>query len=144
MNYPFELKVKELAEFANDEGVVQHMVRATDREHFLPVQEVYFSFVNPGVTKGWHCHSEQTSMLSCISGVVELAIFGPAGTTSESVGIRLGDGERKLVIIPPRLTYGWRNLSEQPSILANCSTHVHDPSKSTKTPLDQLAFDWTS
>jgi hypothetical protein len=36
------------------------------------------------------------------------------------------------VRVPPGVVYGWRTESDIPSILANCSSHPHDPAQSEK------------
>ena len=47
--------VTPLKQFKDDRGKVMHMIRS-DSEVFEKFGEVYFSFVNHGVTKGWMLH----------------------------------------------------------------------------------------
>ena len=132
------VQIKELRDLENEQGGLQHMLRADDAEFFRGFGEIYFSIVNPGVVKGWHRHLEQTSVLSCVHGDVLLVVHADGQFRS----IRFGDGHRRLVLIPPGIVYGWKNLGTQPAILANCATHVHDPVKSEKLGLDTIPFDW--
>lgn len=133
------VKIKQLHDLMNDQGGVQHMLRADDPEFFCGFGEIYFSIINPAVIKGWHTHHVQVSVLSCVSGRVQLAVH----RDGETAGIDLGDGQRKLVLIPPGVTYGWKNLGETPAIIANCASRPHDPAESTKMPLESIPFRWS-
>ena len=133
-----DVKIKSIREITNDQGAIQHMIRSDEAEYFRGFGEVYFSFTNPGVIKGWHTHTEQTSLLSCVVGQLQLALI--AG--QQKMDIRFGPGDRKVVLIPPGVTYGWKNVGAESAILANCATHPHDPATSVKQSLDQLEFPW--
>ena len=129
--------VRELEDIKNDQGSLQHMLRSDDSE-FTRFGEVYFSTIKPDVVKGWHKHLEQTSVLSCISGKVKLVLYDG----KEFLEVVFGDGERKVVTIAPGVVYGWKNLAETDSMIANCASHPHDPDKSEKIPLEEISYDW--
>ena len=132
------VKVAALKEFRNEQGAVQHFLRADYAEFFVGFGEVYFSLSYPGVIKGWHRHQQQTSVLSCVQGQLLLVLWQD-GQLQE---VRFADGQRQRVLIPPGVAYGWKNVGEGTSILANCATQVHDPSHSEKLPLDQIDYAW--
>jgi dTDP-4-dehydrorhamnose 3,5-epimerase len=129
------VRVRDLREVSDDRGSIQHMVRADDADFFSRFGEIYFSITNPGVVKAWHRQRIQTNLLSCISGVLQLALYdGREGSPTRGALqlIDFGDAARKLVRVPPGVTYGWRNPGERPAILANCASHAHDPSQVEK------------
>lgn len=134
------VKIKPIQEIPNQEGCIQHMLRCDEAEFFSGFGEIYFSFINPGVIKGWHRHSEQTSAVSCVRGHIQLMVYD--GRRLQE--IRIGPGDRKLVVIPPGVLYGWKNLGNEPAILANCASHPYDPAKSEKLPLNAVPCTWAS
>ena len=133
-----DVLIKVLKEFSNEQGSVQHMLRADDSEFYRGFGEIYFSTINPSIIKGWHCHRDQISVLSCVHGSV-LLVLHHAGKFRE---VQFGDGQRRLVLIPAGIDYAWQNRGPEPAILANCSTHVYDPAKNEKRALDDIHFNW--
>jgi dTDP-4-dehydrorhamnose 3,5-epimerase len=132
------VRIKPLREIADANGGVQHMVRSDESELFVGFGEIYFSFTNPGVVKGWHVQVEQTNLLSCVCGRLRLVLHDARSgspTAGETAEIRFSDGDRKVVRVPPGIVYGWKNEGDAPAILANCASHPHDPAGSRKIPI---------
>jgi dTDP-4-dehydrorhamnose 3,5-epimerase len=130
-----DVRIKPIHDLTDARGSLQHMVRADDPDLFSGFGEIYFSITNPGVVKGWHLQHQQTNLLSCVAGRLRLVLFDDrAGSPSRGVvqAIDCGDGARQVVRIPPGIIYGWRTISEVPSILANCTSHPHDPAHAEK------------
>lgn len=122
-----------LKRIPDERGTVSHMLRATD-PHFQQFGEIYFSSVYQGVVKGWHRHQEMSLNYACIHGRVKLVLFDdrPGSTTrGELMEIFLGPDDYSLVIIPPSIWNGFKGMSDV-SIVANCCTHPHDPSRSER------------
>lgn len=139
------VNVKRFSDLANDQGAVQHMLRADDKDFFSGFGEIYFSITNPGVIKGWHVQSEQTNVLSCVHGELKLVLcdLRPTSSTKGVIEeILFGDGNRALVLIPPGITYGWKNIGGVPAILANCANRTHTPATSKKLPLSEVPYVW--
>lgn len=133
-----DVRIKQVQDLVDARGSLQHMVRADETEFFSRFGEIYFSITNPGVIKGWHRQRLQTNLLSCISGRIRLVMFDDrdgSPTCGTLQIVECGDDARQLVRVPPGVIYGWRTLSEVPSILANCTSHVHDPAHAEKIDL---------
>ena len=104
-----------------------HMLRSDDPE-FQGFGEVYFSWVNPGMIKGWHHHSEMTLTYTCPFGLVKLVLFDdrPGSATAGNVmEIFLGPECYELVQVPPGVWNGFRGVSTQPSMVCNCASIPH-------------------
>ena len=56
----------------------------------------------------------------------------------------LGPDNYCLVIIPPEIWNGFKGMSAPYAIVANCSTHPHDPSRSQRMdPFDNpIPYKW--
>ena len=130
----------------DERGTVMHMVKATDPE-FLGFGEIYFSTVYPGVVKGWHRHAEMTLNYLCVHGRIKLVLYDDrdgSPTRGEIMECFLGPDDFSLVQIPPGVWNGFKGMGSEPAIVANCSTHPHDPSRSTRLDpfVNDIPYDW--
>jgi dTDP-4-dehydrorhamnose 3,5-epimerase len=135
-----------LKRIPDERGTVMHMLKSTD-PHFQRFGEIYFSTVYPGVVKGWHRHQEMTLNYACISGRIKLVLYDDRPSSKskgELLEIFLGADNYSLVVIPPCVWNGFKGMSEPVAIVANCSTHPHDPSRSERLdPYDnQIPYRW--
>jgi dTDP-4-dehydrorhamnose 3,5-epimerase len=134
------------ARIPDERGTVLHMLKATDPE-FLGFGEIYFSTVYPGIVKGWHRHAEMTLNYACIHGRIKLVLFDDregSPTRGEVMERFLGPDDYSLVQIPPGVWNGMKGIGTEAAIVANCSTHPHDPSRSSRLdPFDNdIPYDW--
>jgi dTDP-4-dehydrorhamnose 3,5-epimerase len=140
------VQVIPLRRIPDERGTIFHMLRKND-PHFIEFGEIYFSTVYPGAIKGWHRHREMTLNYSCISGRVKLVLYDDregSSTRGELMELFLGPDNYSLVIIPPDVWNGFKGMSEPNAIIANCCTHTHDPSRSSRLdPYDNdIPYDW--
>lgn len=135
-----------LRRIPDERGTVYHMLKSTD-PHFLQFGEIYFSTVFPGVVKGWHKHREMTLNYACIFGRIKLVLYDERreSTTARCLmEVFLGPDNYSLVVIPPEVWNGFKGLSDPYAIVANCSTHPHDPARSTRIDpfKNHIPYDW--
>ncbi len=139
--------VKPLKQITDHRGSVLHMLRR-DESLFNKFGEIYFSEVSPGAVKAWKQHKQQTQNLAVPMGNIRLVIYDdrPSSSTCGSIATYIvGRPENYCLIhIPPQLWYGVQNLSQQPSLVANCVDQSHDPSEAETIPLDsnQIPYQW--
>jgi dTDP-4-dehydrorhamnose 3,5-epimerase len=124
-----------------------HMLRRDD-EHFLEFGEIYFTTAYKGVVKGWHRHTEMTLNYACPHGRVKLVLYDDrkgSPTRDTLVEVFLGPDNHSLAVIPPEVWNGVKGMSAPFALLANCCTHAHDPSRTTR--LDPhgggIPYDWS-
>ena len=140
------VQVVPLKRIPDERGTVMHMLRATD-PHFSQFGEIYFSTIYPGVIKGWHRHEVMTLNYACVSGRIKLVLYDDredSNTRGELMEIFLGPDHYALVQIPPFVWNGFKGMGDQMAIVANCSTHPHDPKKTQRLdPFDtRIPYDW--
>lgn len=140
------VKVISLRRIPDERGTIFHMLRATD-SHFQKFGEIYFSTVYEDVIKAWHQHREMTLNYTCIFGRIKLVLYDErkdSPTKGSLVEIFLGQDNYSLVVIPPQIWNGFKGMSEPYAIVANCCTHVHDPSRSTRLDpfKNHIPYDW--
>ena len=130
----------------DERGTIFHMVSTAD-DHFDRFGEIYFSTIYKGVVKGWHLHQEMSLNYVCIHGRIKLVIYDDregSSTRGELMECFLGPDDYSLVIIPPGVWNGFKGMSDPHAIVANCCTHAHDPSRSSRLdPFENdIPYDW--
>lgn len=140
------VRVTPLRRIPDERGTIYHMLRADD-PHFEQFGEIYFTSIYPGVVKGWHRHREITLNYACVFGRVKLVVYDdrPASATAGGLlEVFLGPDDYSLVSIGPGIWSGFKGMSEPFAIIANCCTHPHDPSRTTRIdPFDNdIPYDW--
>lgn len=135
-----------LRRIPDERGTILHMLRSTD-EHFVEFGEIYFTTVYDGVVKGWHKHREMTLNYACIYGRIKLVLYDDradsptAGVVQE---LFLGPDNHSLVVIGPEIWTGFKGMSSPFAIVANCCTHPHDPSRTSRLDPHEndIPYDW--
>jgi dTDP-4-dehydrorhamnose 3,5-epimerase len=140
------VKIVPLRRIPDERGTIYHMLRVDD-PHFLQFGEIYFSSIYQGVVKGWHKHRDMTLNYACVFGRIKLVLYDDrAGspTRGSVFEIFLGPDNHSLVVIPPGIWTGFKGMSAPYALVANCCTHPHDPSLTTRLdPVDNdIPYDW--
>ena len=137
-----------LQRLPDERGTVMHMLRADD-PHFLQFGEIYFSTVYKNAVKGWHRHREMTLNYACPFGRVKLALYDERENTATRGALMqlfLGPDDYCLVQIPPGVWNGFKGMTDPCAVVANCSTHPHDPHARRTERLDpfhnHIPYDW--
>lgn len=140
------VKITPLKQIADERGKIMHMLRC-DSELFEKFGEIYFSFVYPGVIKGWHIHKKMTLNYAVPQGMIKLVLFDDrknSPTKGEIQEIFTGQNNYCLVTIPPLVWNGFKGVGTEPTIVANCSTIPHDPAEIDRLdPFNpKIPYDW--
>jgi len=141
-----DVQVIPLRRIPDERGTIFHMLKCTD-PHFRQFGEIYFSTVYPGVIKAWHKHREMTLNYACVEGRIKLVLYDDRSDSpshGELMELFLGPDNYSLVIIPPGVWNGYKGMSHPYAMVANCSTHPHDPSEMERLPppTDAIPYDW--
>ena len=89
-------------------------------KYFKKFGEIYFSTLNKNKKKGWNKHLKLFSNISCISGEVTMVLFDDRKIKKQFMKIKLSRYNYCLVIVPPKIWYGFINNFDGETILANC------------------------
>ncbi len=142
--------VRELRWRADQRGALVELVRADDPELMAaPFGQVYVTTVRPGVVKGWHRHRRQWDRIACVSGHVLLGLVdGRAGSPTEgaAMGLLLGERTPAVVLVPPGVWHGLKNVGESEAFVVNVVSEPHDrarPDEERAPAHGALPFDWT-
>ncbi|UYP48044.1 hypothetical protein NEF87_004329 [Candidatus Lokiarchaeum ossiferum] len=135
-----------LKQICDDRGKIMHMLKCTD-SHFEEFGEIYFSFINPGIIKGWHWHEKMILNYAVPIGMIKLVLFDGrenSPTKGEIQELYIGESNYCLVKIPTGVWNGVMCIGTKTAIIANCATIDHDPSEMKRAdPLsDFIPYDW--
>ena len=141
------VKITPLRQMLDERGKIMHMLR-NDDPHFERFGEIYFSFIHPGVIKGWHIHKRMTLNYAVPVGKIKLVLYDDregSPTRGELMEIFTGHENYQLITIPPLIWNGTKGISETTSIIANCATLPHDPKEIDRlNPFDKrIPYDWS-
>lgn len=141
-----DVKINPLKIISDERGKVMHMLRA-DNPVFKNFGEIYFSTIYKDAVKGWHLHKESYLNYACIQGEVKLTLFDNregSKTKNKTQEIILSPINYFLVTIPPNIWNGFKGLSKNESIIANCLTIPHNENEMIrKDPKDKLFnYEW--
>jgi dTDP-4-dehydrorhamnose 3,5-epimerase len=141
-----DVQVIPLRRIPDERGTILHMLKCTDA-HFQQFGEIYFSTVYPGVIKAWHKHREMTLNYACVEGRIKLVLYDDrpdSPSRGELMELFIGQDDYSLVIIPPGIWNGFKGMSFPHAVVANCATHLHDPSEMERLEFSSAAipYDW--
>ena len=114
------VRLIELARHADDGGAMTELARLTDGRTAgfgdFTVRQVNYSEMAPGVIKAFHLHTRQTDVWFVPPSDRMLVLLLDVRTGSRTEGARqrlmLGHGASRLLVIPPGVAHGVRNLGE--------------------------------
>jgi dTDP-4-dehydrorhamnose 3,5-epimerase len=114
------VRLIELARHADDGGAMTELARLTDGRAAglgdFTVRQVNYSEMAPGVIKAFHLHTRQTDVWFVPPSDRMLVLLLDVRTGSRTEGARqrlmLGNGASRLLVIPPGVAHGVRNLGE--------------------------------
>lgn len=116
--------VTPLRKIPDERGCIKHMLRS-DAPHFTQFGEIYFSNAYPGVIKGWHEHTKQVQNYAVIVGMIKLVLFDnrPESSTYQNLmELFVGEDNYCLVTIPTGVINGYKCISTESCMVANCAT----------------------
>jgi dTDP-4-dehydrorhamnose 3,5-epimerase len=114
------VRVIELARYADDGGAMTELARLTDGRIAglgdFTARQVNYSEMAPGVIKAFHLHTRQTDVWFVPPSDRMLVLLLDVRKGSRTEGARqrlmLGNGTSRLLVIPPGVAHGVRNLAE--------------------------------
>lgn len=145
------LRITEVRYFTDDGGFFLEIARLDEHGLFvegdtLPVRQVNYSEIQPGVVKAWHLHPEQNEIW--FIPPTERLLLGffdarkDSATKKNSQRFAAGAGKAHLIYIPHGVAHGLVNLSDHPMHMLYFVSHqfTSDPlhSQEFRLPWDYL------
>ena len=140
------VKISARKQILDERGKIMHMLRSDD-EIYTKFGEIYFSTTFPGSIKAWHVHKKMTLNYSIVCGKIKLVLYDDR-KESETKGtiqeIFLSTENHNVITVPPLIWNGFKAISNEISIVANCSDIPHDPNEIIRKPFNHpsIPYNW--
>jgi len=123
------VEIRELKKFHDERGWLAEIYRADEwPAENLPVMG-YVSVTKPGVTRGPHEHTDQADVF-CFPGpgTFEVRVWdrrAGSPTQGASMAFEAGEDDPSVVVIPPGVVHGYRNISEADALVINLPNRLY-------------------
>jgi len=113
----------------HEDGHLTEVARATWEQLANPIVQVHVTTTLVGRTRAWGLHQRGTDRLFVVSGLVKIVVFDgridspTAGRINEFTVSEKNPG---LLVIPPNLYHGWRNIGTTEAIIINMPDKMYD------------------
>ena len=126
----------------HEDGHVTEVARASWKELVDPVVQVHLTTTLPGRVRAWGLHQSSTDRLFVVNGLVKIVVFdGRNG--SRTLGrvneFTVSEKNPGLLIVPPDLYHGWKNIGTREAVIVNMPTRMYN----CEAP-DALDLPWDS
>jgi dTDP-4-dehydrorhamnose 3,5-epimerase len=113
----------------HEDGFLTEVARASwDMMTDLPVTQVHITTTFAGRIRAWGLHQISIDRLYVVTGLVKLVVFdGRLDSPTHGHVTELVVSERNpgLLIIPPNLYHGWKNIGTSEAIIINMPTSLY-------------------
>jgi dTDP-4-dehydrorhamnose 3,5-epimerase len=140
--------VKDLNLIPDERGFLMEILR-NDDPLFQRFGQAYVTAAYPGVVKAWHYHTRQTDHFCVVKGMAKVVLYDarPASPTHGEINeFVIGEQRPRLVVIPPMVYHGYKNIGTELVLLLNLPTEVYnyaDPDEHRAAPHGgDIPYDW--
>lgn len=142
------VSTKTLRVIPDERGWLMEILRCDDEE-FENFGQVYFTTAYPGVVKAWHLHRKQKDNISCVNGMIKLALYDAredSKTYGEINEFFIGDKNPMLISIPPFVYHGMKAVGTSTAFCINVPTYPYnydEPDEYRLKPdTDEIPYKW--
>ncbi len=123
------VKVKKLQKFTDDRGWLLEAFRVDEIPQGTQPAMSYVSMTKPGVTRGPHEHEDQTDIFVFIGpGTFQLNLWDnrkDSPTFGKTEKHEFGENNPGMVIVPPGVVHGYKNISDQEAWCLNYPNRLY-------------------
>ncbi len=143
-----DVKIKKLRIIPDERGMLMEILRSDD-ELFERFGQVYVTTAYPDVVKAWHMHKKQTDNMTCIKGVMKVALYDArenSETFQEINEFFIGKDNPMLLSIPPNVYHGFKAIGTEEAFMINIPTvlfNYKEPDEYRLPPdTKDIPYDW--
>jgi dTDP-4-dehydrorhamnose 3,5-epimerase len=113
----------------HEDGTLAEMARTAWLEIDLPIVQVHLTTTFAGRVRAWGLHQVSTDRLFVVSGLVSIVVYDARvgsptyGTINE---FRVTERNPGLLVIPPNLYHGWKNIGIDEAFVVNMPSSQYD------------------
>jgi dTDP-4-dehydrorhamnose 3,5-epimerase len=128
----------------HEDGTVAEVARAAWVEIDLPIVQVHVTTTLPGRVRAWGLHQASTDRLFVVHGLVSIVVFDgreDSPTYGNLNEFRVSDRNPGLLVIPPNLYHGWKNIGVDEAFIINMPSeqYAYEGPDALDLPYDSTA-----
>lgn len=113
----------------HEDGTLTEIARRSWDEVDQDIVHVHVTSTLPGRIRAWGLHQRSTDRLVAVKGLVSFVVFD-ARIDSPTRGalneFKLSERNPGLIVIPPNLYHGWKNIGTDEAFIINMPTSAYD------------------
>ncbi len=113
----------------HEDGTVTEVARAVWPEVDVPIVQVHITTTFPERIRAWGLHRASTDRLFVVKGLVSIVVYD-ARTDSPTYAcvneFRVSERNPGLLVIPPNLFHGWKNIGVEEAFIVNMPSSQYD------------------
>ena len=113
----------------HEDGTVAEVARALWPEVDLPIVQVHITTTLAGRVRAWGLHEASVDRLFVVHGLVSMVVYD-AREDSATYGrlneFRVSERNPGLLVIPPNLYHGWKNIGIDEAFIINMPSSQYD------------------
>lgn len=113
----------------HEDGHVTEVARVGWKEIDAPIVQVHTTTTFVGRHRAWGLHQRSTDRLFVVSGLVKIAVFDgrlDSPTYGSVTDIVVSEKNPGLLVIPPNLYHGWKNIGVTEAVIINMPTVAYN------------------
>jgi dTDP-4-dehydrorhamnose 3,5-epimerase len=113
----------------HEDGTVAEVARSLWPEIDLPIVQVHITSTLSGRVRAWGLHQASTDRLFVVRGLVSIVVYDAREDSPTYTLInefRLSERNPGLVVIPPNLYHGWRNIGIDEAFIINMPSSQYE------------------
>ncbi len=138
------VEILPLAKHEDARGWLCEVFRSDQLAEDLTPAMGYISVTHAGAVRGPHAHTQQTDCFAFIAtGLFELRLWDnreASPTRGHRVTSTVGEANPTLVVIPPGVIHGYRNISDTDGIVLNFPNRLY-AGIGRKQPVDEIRYE---
>jgi dTDP-4-dehydrorhamnose 3,5-epimerase len=113
----------------HEDGHLTEVARASWDVIGGPIVQVHVTTTLPGRHRAWGLHQRSTDRLFVVQGLVKIAVFDGRLDSPSYGGLNefiVSEKNPGLLVIPPNLYHGWKNIGTSEAIIINMPTSMYN------------------
>ena len=113
----------------HEDGHVTEVARASWGELADPVVQVHITTTYSGRIRAWGLHQKSTDRLFVVNGLVKIVVFDgrqDSPTFGRVNEFTVSEKNPALLVIPPNLYHGWKNIGTTEATIINMPSRMYD------------------
>jgi len=113
---------------AHEDGTLAEVARRSWAELDQEIVQVHVTTTEPGRIRAWGLHRRSTDRLFVVTGLVSLVVFdgrSDSPTRGALNEFKLSERTPALLVIPPNVYHGWKNIGTVEAFIINLPTEQY-------------------